>query len=181
MSIHAGDRATMQNISWEDIRVEDARMNPAEQTDNLVIDLWVGTAVWTQDAEKGKIQNVHFKNINVLGGKVPRCRINGFDASHRVTGVTIDNLTILGKPVRTLADGGFLVNAFMDPPTFTYDLVGTISKRNPRADPVLPVLQLVPGTTSTILYRRPADHPAMIYNASGRLAPLDTRPSMRLP
>jgi hypothetical protein len=181
MSIHVSDHGTVQNISYENIRVEDARLSTTEQTDNLLVDLWVGNSQWTQDAQKGKIQNVHFSNITVTGGKAPRCRINGFDDNHRVTGVTIADMTILGKPIRTMADAGFMTNAFMDPPIITYNPAGIPAKRNPAANPGLPILQMAPGNTNTILYRRPADHSALIYNASGRLAPLDVRRRMRLP
>lgn len=173
MSIHGGDRATVQNISWEDIRVEDAHMNAMEPTDNLLMDLWVGTAVWTQDATRGKIQNVKFKNISVLGGRLPRSRINGFDGGHKVTGVTIENMTLLGRPIRSLSDGNYLTNSFMDPPTFAYNITGSIVRKRPEAERVLPILRLVPGRNSTVLYRRPENGGGFIHDVSGRITPLD--------
>lgn len=70
MSIHVGDQALIKDIRWENIRLEDARMNARVQEDNLFLDLWVGTAVWTQDAERGKIQGVSLKNVSVLAGRM---------------------------------------------------------------------------------------------------------------
>jgi hypothetical protein len=171
MSIHVGDRATVQNVSWEDVRIEDARMNPQVQEDNLVLDLWVGTAVWTQDQTRGKIQGVKFKNIEVLGGKLPRSRINGFDASHKVTGVTIENMTVLGRPIKSLADGYFLTNAFIDAPTFTYNIIGIADRIGAHAAPELPIMRWDAERSGGILYRRPENGSAWIFDAAGRQEP----------
>lgn len=170
MSIHAGDRASIENVTWQDIRVEDAKLNSVPE-DNLLMDLWIGSSVWSQDAERGKIKGVTFRNISVLGGKAVRNRIHGFDAGHRITGVTYDNVTIMGKPIRTLADGAFVTNANMDPPTFTWtkamDIGCTSLAVAPRA---LPVLEMVPGTAGSLIYRRPGETAGAARDLRGRLA-----------
>ena len=134
--------------------------------------LLVGNAT-AQDATRGKIQGVSFKNINVTGGKLPRSRINGFDDGHKVTGVTITNMTVLGRPIRSLTDGNFLVNAFMDQPVFSYDMSGILGRKQTEAEAELPILRMIPGTRSTLLYRRPEEKSGTAYNAMGKLIPLD--------
>jgi hypothetical protein len=152
MSIHAGDRALIKDIKWENIRLEDARMNHLVQEDNLFLDLWVGTAVWTQDAERGKIQGVSLKNVSVLGGRLPRNRITGFDGSHRISGVTIHNMTMLGRPIKTMSDGNFISNGFMDAPVFTYDATGIIARWTGNGNAARQVVPMAPGANATVLF-----------------------------
>ncbi|MDB5102722.1 MAG: hypothetical protein JWP91_411 [Fibrobacteres bacterium] len=170
MSIHVGDRATISDIHYEDIRVEDARLNNVQE-DNLLIDIWIGTGVWTQDAERGKVNNVTFKNINMTGGRTLRNRISGFDGSHRVTGVTIENLTILGKPIKSLADGNFItVNA--DAPTFLYNITGVLARWMGRGHGEASLIPMREGLNGGITFRHSgagADAKASLtWNAAGR-------------
>jgi hypothetical protein len=174
MSIHVGDRATVSDVHYTDIRVEDAKLNQVAE-DNFLLDLWVGTAVWTQDAERGHIKGVTLNNINLLGGRLPKNRISGFDATHRVQDVSVTNLMMMGKPVKAAIDGGFIVNGFVDNLTFTYNQVGTIDSRKTAARSALPLLELVPGATRTLLYRRPGEAAARLWNAAGQSVPADRR------
>lgn len=172
MSIHAGDRASIENVTWQDIRVEDVKLNSVPE-DNLLMDLWIGSSVWSQDAERGKIKGVTFRNISVLGGKAVRSRVQGFDANHRISGLTYDNITVMGKPIRSLSDGAFVTNAFMDAPTFTWtkalDIGCTALALRPRE---LPILSLVPGETRSLLYRRPGGAGTAAWDLRGRHARL---------
>jgi hypothetical protein len=168
MSIHAGDRAQIQQVTWEGIRVEDLKLNSVPE-DNLLMDVWIGSSVWSQDGERGKINNVTFRNVSVLSGKAVRARLNGFDGGHRISGVTFDNVTIFGKPIKSLADGNFLTNSFVDAPTFTYTAafpIGCTGLSAIRND--LPILSLVPGSTRSLLYRRPGDAEGKRWDLRGR-------------
>jgi hypothetical protein len=169
MSIHVGDRATIDNIRYEDIRVEDARLNNVQE-DNLLMDIWIGTGVWTQDGTRGKVSNVVFKNINMTGGRAIRNRINGFDDGHRVTGLTYDNVTILGKPVRSLTDGSFITNAFMDQPTFLYT-VGIVERWTGSDKARAAAIPMRAGLNSGILFRGP-EGDGSAWNVMGQSAPL---------
>ncbi len=169
MSIHVTDRALVEKVTWENIRVEDAKLNAVPE-DNLLMDLWIGTSTWTQDAERGKINNVTFRNISVLGGKAVRNRIQGFDGGHRITGLTYDNVTIMGKPIKTTTDGAFLMSN-NDAPTITWTAalpIGCTTGIMERDD--MPILKLVPGETRSLLYRRPGDASGAVWDLRGRSA-----------
>lgn len=117
MSIHNGDRASITNVRFENIRVEDARMGAGDGW-NYLIDLWIGESHWTQDRQRGTISGVVFKNISVTGGHFPQSRIWGFDATHTVSNVTIENLVILGKRIKSAESGKFIMNNFIEQPRF---------------------------------------------------------------
>jgi hypothetical protein len=117
LSIHNGDRAAIRNVRYENITVEDAQMGQGDGVNHL-IDLWIGKSPWTRDAQRGTIEGVSFKNLSVTGGNVPESRVWGADASHAIRGVTIENLTILGRKILSLQDGKFATNPFVEPPSF---------------------------------------------------------------
>jgi len=178
MSIHVGDRAVISDIHYEDIRVEDARLNNVQE-DNLLVDIWIGTGVWTQDAERGKVGgNITFKNINMTGGRTLRNRLWGFDGGHKVTGVSFTNMTILGAPIRSLTDGNFITNAFIDPPIFAHDGVIAIVERwtgNGRAEPQTSPMRS--GRNGAMVLG--SGNPARIgtgWNAAGQAVPLRSTP-----
>lgn len=110
MSIHNSDQAAIRDITFRNITVEDAQMGGGDAAnDGFLIDLTVAPSIWTTADERGSIQNVHFDNIRVLDGKAPPSRLMGHDATHDINGVSITNLTILGKRIRSLEEGKFLV------------------------------------------------------------------------
>ena len=52
--------------------------------------------------------------VNTANGKVPRSRIAGQDEGHMITNVTLQNVTILGKPMTDLDEMKIDVNDFCD-------------------------------------------------------------------
>ena len=83
------DSALISHVEFENIRIEETRK---------LISLWIGSFVWTHDAERGHIENVLFKNIQATGDH-PRIELKGFDAAHQVEGVKFEHVVVNGKPV----------------------------------------------------------------------------------
>lgn len=166
MSIHAGSQATISGISYEDIRVEDKQALGDGQ--NWLIDLWVGTSDWTSGDPRGKISGVSFKNITASAPITPKSRMYGFDASHNIQGVTIDNLSIMGKAVRSVADGGITLNAFAATPTFTYNTAIVPQAYALPIGTAATLIGLDAGKQARIRFRAPMALRAGIRDASGR-------------
>ena len=117
LTVHNGDRASITNVRFEDIRVEDSV--------SALADVWIGDSRWMKDAERGRIRGVHFKNVSLLGRdwladpsiraqsdvflsplSSPTSRLQGYDASHRVEAVTFENVQILGRFIGSADEGG---------------------------------------------------------------------------
>lgn len=98
--IHNGDRARVENITWDDIRVD-------HHFDTL-IDIRTLKSRWNLDAERGFVSNVTLRNVKAIqsihnqGYTVSI--ICGYDAEHPVTGVTIENFELGGRQVRNADD-----------------------------------------------------------------------------
>ncbi|MGD2175444.1 MAG: hypothetical protein PVJ27_08580, partial [Candidatus Brocadiaceae bacterium] len=101
LSIHNGDRAVVSNVRYEDIRVEDSR--------EKLIDLKVLLARYSRDEERGQIRDVHFKDIRVVDGPFPVSIIQGYDADHIIRDVTLENLVVHGRPVRSANEARMVV------------------------------------------------------------------------
>ena len=136
ISIHNGDYATVENIRYENIRVEDAR--------RALVDFRIGLSHYSSDfpkeyrgtnslpkprmdgpwflppdksifaAQRGSIRNVTFQNIQLTGEDLPPARVVGYDASHPVDNVTFSGITLNGLPVLKWPGGkmklGFATN-----------------------------------------------------------------------
>jgi len=136
LSIHNGDFAAVENIRFEDIRVENARhklidlavflsqystdrpSDPDERRRRYMNGAWDGVLkVAAGDSAKhapfrGRIRNILFKNISVVDGAVPFSILSGFDSGHRVENIVIENLMFHGKKIRDAEEGKcFIGNA----------------------------------------------------------------------
>ena len=93
--IHTGDRALVENITWENIRVE-------HHYDKLV-DFRVLWSRWNRDAERGTVRNVVLRDIRVV--QIPPnigytlSVIAGYDSEHPISGVLFDNFELGGRRV----------------------------------------------------------------------------------
>jgi hypothetical protein len=129
-SIHNGDRARVQRVLFEDIRVEDAR--------DRLIDFRVGLSIYSQDcperyhrrnpdrvptgagqwvpldrlteaeradvmANRGVIQDVILRDIQLLETVPPRAGVVGFGDPATVSGVRFEGIRHRGAPVTTAA------------------------------------------------------------------------------
>lgn len=94
-SIHNGDRAVVENIRWENIRIE-------HYWDKLV-DFRVVRSRYNKDLERGLIRNVHLKNIRVVHSFFnPGCSvslISGYNAKKPVRDVLFEDFYLNDKKV----------------------------------------------------------------------------------
>ena len=134
ISIHNGDAANVENVTYDDIRVEDARRKlidfaviyaqygadtPASAEENARrLDrggTWDGLLTYTPDEKaararlRGHISNVRVTNLHVVDGAFPYSVIAGFDAEHGIENVLIEGLRYLGRPVTNSSDAKFTI------------------------------------------------------------------------
>ena len=132
-TIHNGDFATVENIRFEDIRVEDSR--------DKLIELRVGLSIYSADcpwelarqnpkrkrsplgqwirpkadkeqeyaAHRGYIRNIYFKNIAVTGLKLPKSYLIGYNDAHSIENVVIENLSFNGSRILDAEAGSFTI------------------------------------------------------------------------
>ncbi len=101
LRVYHCDAATVSNVRFENIRVEESRK---------LISLWINQAVWSRDAERGHIRDVTFHDIWAVTAETPRVELQGFDADHGIDGVMFDGVQINGRP---LTLGGVTTNTFV--------------------------------------------------------------------
>ena len=108
ISIHNSDDAFVHDITYRNIVVENAFMQGDNGNNKELIEMTLANSSWsTVRDEFGSIDNVLIDGLTVLNtadGKVPRSRLAGHDEEHRITNVTLRNVTILGNPVTSLKD-----------------------------------------------------------------------------
>ncbi|MCX6223927.1 MAG: glycosyl hydrolase family 28 protein [Bacteroidia bacterium] len=121
LSIHNAGQALVHDVVFENIRVEDSRQKlfdvaiffsqwgPDGIRDqefiikNYLHGAWDGVQKPPVGKEayhsqfRGKISNILFKDIQVVGGLLPFSVFHGFDKEKNVSGIRIENLTYQGK------------------------------------------------------------------------------------
>jgi hypothetical protein len=129
MSIHNGDTATVQDVTYDNIRVEDARHKlldfalvysrygpdrpEAEQERESRMDMggaWDGILRCTPEQHaalaknRGHIRNIRVRNLKVLEF-LPFSVLSGWDAEHAVENVVIEGMSVHGQLVRNAEEG----------------------------------------------------------------------------
>ena len=131
--LHIGntDRSRMENILFEDIRVEytelDAKSLYQHSDDEEFVwkrdtaDLFhcdiAGPGIWSNDNITGMLTGVMLKNIQVLSEddmEFPKMCIRGKDADHPCRNITIENVTFNGKPLKTAEELHLQVNEYTE-------------------------------------------------------------------
>lgn len=126
ISIHNAGISTVSNILFENIRVEDARQklfdiaifrsqysldgttDPAEKKRLYLNGAWDGVLHVPRDRRsyhaqfRGHVQNIVFRNIRIVDGGFPYSLFYGFDETHQVKNVLIDNLTVYGRRINSV-------------------------------------------------------------------------------
>lgn len=110
LRVYNCDSALVRNVTFDDIRIDEARR---------IMSLWIGSAVWSKESERGHIENVVFQNITSVASqrKEPLADLVGFDADHLVENAVFKNVVIGGKAL-TPADvrqNEFVRNVVVEP------------------------------------------------------------------
>jgi hypothetical protein len=100
LRVYHCDSARISRVRFENLRIEESPR---------LISLWIGTAVWTRDSQRGHIKDVSFRNIQAEAHPL-RVELTGFDAAHQVEDVVFENVVVNG---RELAPGDVKTNAFV--------------------------------------------------------------------
>ncbi len=122
MDIQHGDRATIRDIRFENIRVEIDQWNPpprmqggpdekylADSQDPYcptLMEIVIRKNNYSNDQQRGTVREVVFNDIAVTSSQIPPSSFRGFDAEHPVDGVTIANLRFNGQPIRNAQQSG---------------------------------------------------------------------------
>lgn len=128
MSIHNAGQSHVHDVVFENIRVKDADQklfdvafffsqwspdgirNPEFIEKKYLHGAWDGVQKIPPGKEeyhrkfRGKISNVTFRNISIEGGLLPFSVFHGFDTEKNISGITIENLTYMGKKLLTTED-----------------------------------------------------------------------------
>ena len=119
ISIHNSDDATVKDINYKNIVVEDAQMGQGDAGANKqLIDFTIMSSNWSSTSTRGHIKNISVDNMTVLSGKLPPLRIIGFDKEHMIENVNIKGLKILGKDIKSAKDANLTTNEFVNPLSF---------------------------------------------------------------
>ena len=134
ISIHNGDAAVVEDVAFDDIRVEDARRKlidfavvyaqygadrPASEAENARrLDrggTWDGMLTYSPEEKperarfRGSIRNIRVSRLRVVDGALPYSVIAGFDENHAVQDVAIEGLEYLGRPILNATEGKFSI------------------------------------------------------------------------
>ncbi|MEH0152606.1 glycosyl hydrolase family 28 protein [Limibacter armeniacum] len=96
-SIHNGDRATVRNIYYKDIRIEGAK--------GFLCHFQILHSHYSKDSERGRGENIILENISVLDGYHLNSIITGLDTVHQYKNIRFKNLSMQGRKVRSVRDG----------------------------------------------------------------------------
>lgn len=109
LRIFQSDSAPVKNVTFENIRIEEARR---------LMSVWIGKAVWSKEAERGHVDGVIFRNIQSVPSAVagPLADLVGFDAEHAVHDVRFDQVVIGGQVLKA---SDVRQNAFVSGVTIT--------------------------------------------------------------
>lgn len=94
LTIHNADRAHVHDIVYENIRIEDAQ--------EKFIDIKTLDSKYSRDRERGMVNDISFRNIEITGGDFPVSIIRGFEMKNEVCrphGFYFDNVVIHGEKV----------------------------------------------------------------------------------
>jgi len=106
ISIHNSDDAYVHDIVYRNIVVENALMQGDNGNNKELIEMTLLKSGWsTVKDEYGSIDNVLIDGLTVLNtvnGRVPASRFVGHNEKHRITNVTMRNITINGEKMTDL-------------------------------------------------------------------------------
>jgi len=77
-----------------------------------LIEMIIRETPYSKDSERGRIHDIRFENISVVGEPFPESRFIGHDDDHRVEDITIRNLCIQGEQMETPGQAAFAMNPY---------------------------------------------------------------------
>jgi len=89
LSIHLGDRAHVSDVTYRDIRVEDAH--------GITVEMFIKKTQYTKDAARGKITNITFDGLALDAESFRGITLSGYDSTYCISGVHFSDVTIDGK------------------------------------------------------------------------------------
>lgn len=111
ISVHNADDALLDGIVFRDICVEHEEVGSGDSNLPYLIDISiVQNNSWSTTRERGNVRNVLIENVTFLEGDWRGSSISGYDSEHTVDGVTIRNLNLFGKEVKSAEDGNFYID-----------------------------------------------------------------------
>jgi len=127
LDVQHGDRATIQDLTFERIRfeVEDVNYGPEIQngrdakysgrTDHCpeFLCLVFRRRHYSYDTEFGTMRNIVVRDCSITGTPRPHSAMSGHDGTHDIKGVTISNLRINGEVAKTLEEANIAVGPFV--------------------------------------------------------------------
>jgi hypothetical protein len=131
LDIQHSDRAMVKDILFEDIRVEiddwcprlqmqkgpldRYRVDPQDTFCPRLIVVEIKPTMWSKDSQRGNVRNVTFRGIRVTSGKLfSPSFVRGLDAQHTVRGVTIQDLRVNGRLIRSAQEAALSVEPFAE-------------------------------------------------------------------
>lgn len=117
LRIQSGDRATVHEVYYENIRVEYSKYDRAaiyQQSDDMVyepsdgfyvpdvIHIWMYCNMWTHDGILGHVHDITYKDIYIYtdeGMPSPAITFDSADEEHRIERVTIDGIYVNGERI----------------------------------------------------------------------------------
>jgi hypothetical protein len=104
MGVHVSDSGTISDIHFEDIAVNTyppviTKSNPYLGLTQMpkLLRLRITTDIWGKDTARGQIRDVTLRNITLYGPIWP-VELQGYDAEHTVSGVTLTGIHQAGQP-----------------------------------------------------------------------------------
>jgi hypothetical protein len=105
IAINAGDKNTVRDVVYDDIRVEDFE-------EGQLLDVRVVYNPDYNPAPGRRVENIAFRNITYNGHNNNPSRIHGFSDEYAVEDVTFVNLRINGQLITDSKTGNFDVNEY---------------------------------------------------------------------
>lgn len=107
MAINAGDKNTVRNVRYENIRIEPF-------VHGKILDIHVKRNPAYNPAPGRRIEHILLKDIDYMGqGEVRSC-VRGYSEEYQVADVQIENLSIRGRKAQSLEEAGIDVGPFAE-------------------------------------------------------------------
>ena len=145
MDIQHGDRATVRDIRFENIRVEiddwcpPPRMQqakdekypekPGDTYCPALLEIVIRKNAYSKDAGCGTVRDIVFKDIAVTSRHEPRSSFRGLDAEHDVEGVIIQNLRFSGRPIGNAQEAHLAIGPHVKEVRFSDVAVAPLEKK----------------------------------------------------